>query len=179
MNWLLELLDKLFFWLPRLWFVQPDESGVKITLGKYVKDCGPGWYTDWPLIHTFIKVNTAVQGVKFAVQTVTTKDDVDLAIRGAVLYRISNARKAIFETANFDESLEAVACGVIESFIADKTYAEVRDRKALKAEIMKGLRDEASGWGIKLMRTYIPDIGRVKNIRVLADSVVSPVPLEK
>ncbi len=179
MTWLTQLLDYLFCWVPRLWFVQPDESGVRITLGSRVSDCPPGWYWEWPLIHTVLKVNTAMQGVRFAIQSVTTADDVDLAIRGAVLYRISNARKAIFETADFDESLEAITGGVIEQYVAKKTYAELADREALKDEIKKGIREEAAGWGIRLMRVYIPDIGRVRNIRVLSDSTGAVVPVNE
>ena len=177
MTWLTTLLDKLFCWLPRPWTVLPDENGVRITLGRYVKDCGPGWYVDLPIIHTFIKVCTATQGVRFAIQSVTTSDDVDLAIRGALLYRITNARKAIFETDDFDAALEAIAGGVIEAFVANKTYAELRDRQALKTEITAGLREAAAGWGIKIQRVYIPDIGRVRNVRVLADQIVPLVPL--
>lgn len=175
MNWLLEIVNKLFCWVPRLWFVQPDEAGIKITLGKWVGDCGPGWYINWPVIHIFIKVNVALQGVKFAIQSVVTKDDVDLAIRGAVLYRISNARKAILETDDFDRSLEAIACGVIESFASNKTYSEMKDRENLRVEIMKGLREEATGWGIRLYRVFITDIGHTSNVRILGDSNILPI----
>lgn len=178
MTWLIQLVDKLFCWIPRLWFVYPDEAGVRITLGSYVSDCSPGWYIEWPLIHTVIKVNTATQGVRFAIQSVTTKDDVDLAIRGAILYRITNARKAIFETADFDDALEAITGGVIEQFVSNKTYADLSDREVLKTEIKKGLRDSAAGWGIRLARVYIPDIGRVRNIRVLSDHAESLVPTD-
>ncbi len=178
MTWFTQLLDWLFCWCPRLWFVQPDESGVRITLGSRVKDCPSGWYVDWPIIHQFIKVNTATQGVRFAVQSVTTQDDIDLSVRGAVLYRITDARKAIFETDDFDQSLEAIAGGVIGSFIANKTYSEIRDHQALKAEIMKGLRGEAAGWGIRLLRVYLPDICRSSSIRVLADQPTPLIPVD-
>lgn len=178
MTWITQLIELLFCWVPRLYFIQPDESGVRITLGSHVKDLAPGYYIYWPLIHLVIKVNVATQGVKFAIQSVTTKDDVDIAIRGAITYKISNAAKAIFETSDFDETLEAIGCGVIESFVAGKTYEELRDREALKEEIKKGLRKEAEGWGIRLMRVYIPDIGRVRNIRVMSDTIETVVPVE-
>ena len=152
-----------------MYFVNPDEGGVRITLGKYVRECSPGWYIYWPLIHVFIKVNIAIQGVRFPIQSVTTKDDVDIAIRGAVVYKIGNARKAIFETNDFDQSLAAVAGGVIEEYVADHTYDEIKDRQVLRDAVKKGLREEAAGWGIKLLKVYIPDVGRVRNIRVLGD----------
>jgi regulator of protease activity HflC (stomatin/prohibitin superfamily) len=152
-----------------LFFVNPDEGGVRITLGNRVKDTPPGWYIYWPLIHTFIKVNIAIQGVRFPIQSVATKDDVDIAIRGAVVYKIGNARKAIFETNDFDQSLAAVAGGVIEEYVANHTYEELKDRQALRDAVKKGLREEAAGWGIRLLKVYIPDIGCVRNIRVLGD----------
>lgn len=174
MNWLIQLFEYLTCWIPRLYFVNPDEGGVRITLGNRVEDTLPGWYIDLPLIHTFIKVNVATQGVRFAIQSVTTKDDVDVAIRGAALYKISNARKAIFETNDFDQSLTAIAGGVIEEYVAEHTYEELKDRQTLRVAVRAGLRKEADGWGIKLLRVYIPDIGHVRNIRVLGDEVDSP-----
>ena len=178
MTWLAQLIELLFCWLPRLWFINPDESGVRITLGSRVKDCSPGWYVNWPLIHQFIKVNVATQGLTLAAQSVTTADEVDLVVRGAILYRITNARRAIFETDDFDQSLEAVAGGVIKQFVSSHTYADLKDREAIKDEIRRGLREAASGWGIKLMRVYLPDFGRVKNIRVLGDTPVVPTNTE-
>lgn len=174
MTWLTQLIELLFCWLPRLYFVFPDESGVQITLGSRVRPTSPGWYINWPLIHQFIKVNVATQGLTLAAQSVTTSDEVDLAVRGAILYRITNAHKAIFETDDFDQSLEAVAGGVIEQFVSSHTCEALKDREAIKDEIRRGLREAASGWGIKLMRVYLPDFGRVKNIRVLGNASVVP-----
>jgi regulator of protease activity HflC (stomatin/prohibitin superfamily) len=171
MNWLLQLFEYLTCWIPRLYVVLPDEGGVRVTLGRHVRDCFPGWYIYWPLIHTFIKINVATQGVRFDIQSVITKDDVDIAIRGAVLYKISNARKAIFETNDFDQSLAAIAGGVIEEYVANHTYEELKDRQTLRTAVRTGLRKEADGWGIKLLRVYIPDVGRVRNIRILSDSI--------
>lgn len=179
MNWLLELLDKLFFWLPRFLFICPDEGGIRLTFGKHIKKCSPGWYIDWPVIHIFYKVNMAIQGVRFAIQSVITNDDVDLGIRAAILYRITDAEKAILITDNFDEALEALVCGIVEEFAARKTYDEIHDREALKNEIMKGIRDRANEWGIKLIKVYISDIGHVSNIRVLSNqNSYVPISLE-
>lgn len=174
MNWLVQLFEYLTCWIPRLYFVNPDEGGVRITLGNRVKDTPSGWYIYWPLIHTFIKVNVAIQGAGFAIQSLTTNDDIDIAIRGAVLYKISNARKAIFETDDFDRCLSAIAGGVIEEYVSDHTYEELKDRQMLRDEVKKGLREQAVGWGIKLLRVYIPDVGRVRNIRVLSDGIDNP-----
>jgi regulator of protease activity HflC (stomatin/prohibitin superfamily) len=169
MNWMLDILEKLTCWFPRPYLVQPDEAGVRITLGKYIKDLTPGWYIDIPLIHTFIKVNVALQGVKFEIQSVTTKDDVPLAIRGAVRYHISNARKAIFETDDFDKSLEAVATGAISNVVSTQIYADLQDRQTLQAELTKAVREAAQGWGIKLQNVYLSDFAKAINIRLLND----------
>lgn len=175
MNILQQLLNSLLCWLPRPYFVNPDEAGVRITLGKHIKDLVPGWYVDIPLIHNFIKVNIALQGVRFAVQSVTTTDGIPLAVRGAVRYRINDARKAIFETDDFDKSLEAVAGGVIEQVISTKRYEELRDRASLRTEIAKALRLAASGWGLRIQSVYLPDFTEVKNIRVLgSETAVLP-----
>ena len=174
MNWILDILEKLTCWLPRPYYIHPDEAGIRITLGKCVKDLAPGWYIDIPLIHSFIKVNVALQGVRFEIQSVTTKDDISLAIRGAVRYRISNARKAILETDDFDQSLEAVATGTISNVVSTRTYADLQDRDALQTELTKAVREAAQGWGIKLQNVYLSDFTKAINLRLLGGSVDAP-----
>ncbi len=178
MNWILELLNKLFFWVPRFYFLGPDEAGVRTIMGNRVEEIGPGWYIDWPVIHNFTVVSTAIQGVRFAAQSVMTKDNVDMCIRGVLLYKITNARKAIYIPDDFDGSLEALSCGIIEEFTADKSYLELHDREALKAEILKGIRDTANDWGIKIRKVLIGDIGKVTNIRILSDEASTIIPIE-
>ncbi len=170
MNWLKELIDKLFAWLPRLYYINPDEGGVRITLGKYYKTKGPGWYFYWPIIHQMCVIAVMPQVKDLRGQSLFTKDMENVLISGAVTYRIIDVSKTILAVQDYDKSLMNTALGTITEFVTSKTKEECMNITALKDEIRKGLREEASGWGLKIMKIAITDFGDTKNIRVIGDS---------
>ena len=169
MEWLREFISKLFSWLPRLYYITPDAGGIRITLGKYYKLKGPGWYFYWPIIHEMSVISVMPQVKDLRGQSLFTKDMENVLISGAITYKVIDASKAILAVQDYDKSLMTVALGIIAEFIASKTKQECMDICALKDEILKGLREEASGWGLKIMKVAITDFGDTKNIRIVGD----------
>ncbi len=169
MEWLRELISKIFAWLPRLYYITPDASGIRITLGKYYKLKGPGWYIYWPIVHEMSVISIMPQVKDLRGQSLFTKDMENVLISGAVTYRIIDASKAILSVQDYDKSLMNTALGTITEFVTSKTKKECMDISALKDEILKGLREEASGWGLKIMKIAITDFGDTKNIRIIGD----------
>lgn len=165
MNWFQNLINKCLSCIPRLWLVNPDESGIRITLGKHVKSCGPGYYFYWGLIQECTKVYTMPQVVDLRPQSLRVPTDEDnyhlekdIVVSGAIMYRITDARKALLNVQDFDRSLTTLALGVI-------SRGELDPEK-----ILKGIREEASGWGIKVIKTFITDRGDVTNVRLLTNT---------
>ena len=95
MEWLENILETLRNIFPRTFTIFPDEAGVRITFGTRVKSLGPGWYVFWPPIQHVEKLSVMPQAVDLRPQSVHTSDGVDMVISGAILYRISDAKKAI------------------------------------------------------------------------------------
>ncbi len=170
MSWLKELISKLFAWLPRLYYINPDEGGVRITLGKYYELKEPGWYFYWPIIHQMCVIAIVPQVQDLRGQSLFTKDMENVLISGAVTYKVIDASKAILTVQDYDKSLMNTALGTITEFVTSKTKQECMDITALKDEILKGLREEASGWGLKIMKIAITDFGDITNIRVIGDN---------
>jgi len=159
MDWLNELISKLFSIIPRLWMVQPDEAGVRTTLGNHVKAIGPGYWFYWPLIQEIITLTVTPQVVDLRPQSLRI-DDQDVTVSGAIMYRISDARKALLNVQDYDRSLITLALGIIAN-------GELHED-----EILKRLREAAAGWGIKVMRVFITDRGNVLNIRLLTNTPI-------
>ena len=118
MEWIRELIEKLTSWVPRIWLVEPNESGVRITLGKHVKDTPCGWYFCIPIIQTMIKLEIVSQVVDLRSQSLRTKDSVDVVISGGIQYKICNVRKAILNVQDFDKALQVLALGIIAEYVA-------------------------------------------------------------
>jgi regulator of protease activity HflC (stomatin/prohibitin superfamily) len=178
MSWLQELIDLLFCWVPRIWLVEPDEGGVRTTLGKHTRLTPPGWYFYWPIIHVCTKVTVTPQVVDLRGQSVLTRTGRDIIISGAIQYRISDAQKAILCVCDFDVSLRALALGIIGDYASKKTIEECNDRTALAKEILDGVREAAAGWGLKIMKVYITDLGATQNIRIVGNTQAAPIVLD-
>ena len=168
MDWLTNILKSLRDLFPKIFMVFPDESGVRITFGRIVKTLKPGWYLYWAPIQHVEKVCVTPQAVDLRPQSVLTSDDKDMVISGAILYKISDARKAILEVQDYDRSVQTLALGVIAEHMGHHSSDKLEINQ-LRETMLTKIREEAAGFGLKIMRVYITDIGTVKNLRVLGE----------
>ncbi len=169
MQWLETLFGWIFKLFPRFWFVQPNESGVIMTLGKYVRETGTNWYIVWPVIQNTWKVDVTPQVVDLKNQSIRTKDNKSIVVSGAISYEINDARKFILEVNDPDKSLQTLALGIVAEYTHKRSLDECQDFEAVKDEILHGIRDEVKGWGIKIRKIYITDLAETQNIRLLVD----------
>ena len=113
MDWLKDLLEKLFSIFPRLLCIQPNEGGVRTTLGSHIENLKSGWYVYWPLIQEAVYTEITTQVVDLKNQALRTIDKHDVVFSGALQYTVSNPRKALLEVQDRDKSLQTLALGVI------------------------------------------------------------------
>lgn len=175
MNWLTQLLDRLLCWIPRIWLISPDEGGIRVTLGKRVSSTFPGWYIYWPLIQEVMKISITPQVVDLRVQSVLTKDSQDMCFGGAIMYRIRDAQNALLKVQDYDKSLQTLALGIISRYISKVESIEQLNISQIETEILEGVKKDARGWGLEIMRVYITDLGTAKNIRLLTDQSIAGV----
>jgi len=171
MGWLNRIIERIMAFFPQIIQLPPFTAGVRFTFGKYAKAKRPGWYLVWPLIQKFIWMEVQTQVVDLRTQSVTTSDNKDIVISGAIQYSIRDIKKAVCLVQNVDVSLEILALGIILEFVNTKTLKECQNVKALKAEILKGMREAVNAWGVKLERVYMTDLGHTRNIRLLTNPV--------
>lgn len=171
-------LSRIFSILPQIWVVEPDEGGIRTTLGQFVKDTPTGWYINWPIIHVCTKRPTTPQVVDLRGQSALTLDAKDVVIGGALQYKVINVRKAILEVNDLDLSVVSLALGIIQEHVAGHTFEQLLKLDDLKAKIRHGLREATVGWGIKIMEVFITDLGTVKNIRFIGDGDKGKVSVE-
>lgn len=174
MNWLNELITKIFCWIPRIWLVNPDEGGVRITLGNRYCSTPPGWYAFWPLIQDCTSITVTPQVVDLRAQSVFTRDHVDLCFGGGIMYRVNDSVKAILKVQDYDKSLYTVALGIVADYINQHDYNDCTV-KGIKEAILEGIRKDAEGWGLKIIRMYVTDFGTTRNLRVLTNVSIGTI----
>ena len=169
-NWLNNLIERILSLFPKVQLVSPDESGVRITLGKHVSDAPPGWYILWPVIQEYSGLKVKPQIKDLRAQSVWSVDHRELTISGAVKYYVTNARKALLEVFDYDANIQALALGIIQRHCAAHEEMKI-ETSALEKDVLEALRKESQGWGLKIEKVYITDIGRTRNIRLLTNTV--------
>ena len=152
---------------PRICILGPHEAGVRLTFGKRVAKVGAGWWLWWPLIQRFIYMEVTPQVIDLRAQSIRTKDNESTVVSGAIQYSIRDAKKAILDVQDMDKSLEILALGIIFDFVHSRRLEECGDIGVLKAEILKGIKEAAAGWGLKIEKVYITDLDKTRNIRLL------------
>ncbi len=173
MNWILELIERIGSIFPRWYFVQPNEGGIRTTFGNHVTKIGPGPWLYWPIIQDITIVETVQQTVDLRGQSIISQGR-DYTISGSILYRIDNAEKAILAVQNFDCSLQVLSLGIIARFSKSHDLSHPDAFEQLESDILKGVREAASGWGLKIMKVYLTDLGSVQNIRVIGNETIVP-----
>ena len=177
MDWISQFLSKLFSFIPRLWIVDPDESGVRTTPklkgGIKVKELTPGWWIVWPLLQNAEKIKIKTQVVNLRPQSVWTNDGQEIVISGSIKYRVASAKDSILNVCDHDANIQSLALGIIFDYVTDKNLENLkRDFKLLKDEILKGLREASRGWGLKIEVVYLTDIGKTQNLRLLLNEPI-------
>jgi len=168
MEWLNKLIERILEVVPRLWFVHPNESGVRITLGRFVRDTPTGWYVYWPLIQDCLKLDVTPQVVDLKNQSLMTTDGKQVVVSAAIQYRICDARKALLEVMNFDKSLQTLALGIVAKYVSTTQFDKV-DAAKMKSQVRDGVQREVEDWGLKIEKVYITDLVVARHLRLLTD----------
>jgi regulator of protease activity HflC (stomatin/prohibitin superfamily) len=179
MQWLANLIERLFSFIPRFFFVEPDEGGIRTTLGKYVKVCASGWYIHWPLIQSVRKTVVVQQLADLKNQSIRTKDGVNIVVSGGIQYVVEDVKKVLLNVHDYDKGIQIKALDIIAQYAKDKTLNECQDFEALKKQIKQGLASNVWQWGIKIQDILITDLVEGRSIRILSDSSPGIIPISE
>ena len=167
MEWLKGFIQNLTCFIPRPLLLSMYEAGIRITFGKWNKEITAGWFWYIPLFQKIIYMEVQTQVVDLRGQSVQTRDGNSVIVSGAIQYSIKDIYKAIFNVQDVDKSLETLALGIILEYVKNRTLKECQEVDALKKEILRGIKDAAQGWGVKIERIYITDLDKTRNIRLI------------
>lgn len=167
MEWFKEIFDRLLSVFPRIRIIAVYEHGVMFTYGKHAKEMAPGWYLQWPWFQDFSYMTTVSQLIDLRCQSARTKDDVDVVVGGGLQYRVTDIVKAVCNVSDVSESLGEIALGTILKYVNQRNFGDCHGVEELETEILKGLRESARGWGVKIERVFITDFGHTINLRMV------------
>lgn len=171
--WIVSLLEFLTGFIPRPVIIGPDEGGFrqipKPWGGSWVSEMEAGnWYWLIPWFSESLVCKTKTQVRDIRAQSVWTLDGKNLVLGVSIRYYISNPMKALLQVHDYDQSLSNVVLGAVIEFVQSRKLSELKEQSTeLAAELTKITKEESAGWGLRIQKVAITDIGVAKNVRLL------------
>jgi regulator of protease activity HflC (stomatin/prohibitin superfamily) len=88
-----------------------------------------------------------------------TKDNVQITIKIAILYRVTDAGRAWYRIRNIDQAIETIVISIVRSTIGSSELDQVQSNRAqISAVIASDIQHVTDEWGIHVTRTEITDV---------------------
>ena len=175
--------------------IQPEEVGVVLRFGRYVRTSEPGLRAKLPLLETVIKVpvqrqlkhefgfRTVEAGVRsqfsarqFADEAVMLTGDLNVAVvEWIVQYRVSDPIQYLFKVRNLDDTFRAMNEAVMREVVGDRTVTEVLTvgRQDIETRVQQQLQVLAGQYemGITVEQVVLQDVNPPDPVKPSWDEV--------
>ncbi len=167
----MEIITAIINWLLNLSFfsiIFEDEAGVFLRGGRYTRTLDAGFYWKWPLYDNIEKTTITEQTIDLPNQSVETADGVPMAVSGTLRYTIVDAKKALLEVRDYDESLQNIGLKSIAGYIARTNRPDLIFSQ-LEKEVSDELKLEADDWGLDIIEFNLTDLVKHRIYRLMTD----------
>ncbi|HEX7012571.1 MAG TPA: SPFH domain-containing protein [Steroidobacteraceae bacterium] len=168
MSWFQHIIDVirgLFQW----WFiVLPWEQGVRIRLGKHVKQFGDGVHMQIPFIDRVYIQNTRMRIASLSPQTLTTADGKTITCAGSLRYRVKDVMTLYRTLHQAEETIKLQVEGLLADYIIRHNLPEcspcvVSDHVTAQLDL--------SRYGLNDTQFFLTDFAVVKTFRLIGGNM--------
>lgn len=139
--------------------VQPYEQGIYLRFGKFIKVLDPGMNMVTPFISEVPKVDLRTQTFNLPNDEILTKDGSPIIIKGTVQIRVTDAKKAYFETPDYIRATIKLSQNILESTINSMELEEIiNEKEKLRGRLKYALDRDTNEWGIRIESVDIENI---------------------
>jgi len=178
-----------------LYQVQPEEVGVVVRLGKYVRTSEPGLRVKLPFVEQVYKIpvqrqlkeefgfRTAVAGVRttfspadFSGEAMMLTGDLNVAVvEWIVQYRVADPYLYLFKVRNVTGTFRAMNEAIMRQVVGDRTVTEVLTvgRQAIETRVEELLKDLTQQYemGITIEQVVLQDVNPPDPVKPSWDEV--------
>jgi membrane protease subunit HflK len=178
-----------------LYQVDPEEVGVVLRLGRYVRTTEPGLHLKLPFAEEVLKVQsqrqlkqefgfrTAEAGVRtlysdadYAAEALMLTGDLNVAVvEWIVQYRVSDPYQYLFKVRNLTETFRAMNEAVMRDVVGDRTVTEVLTigRQAIESRVEERLRELTRQYemGVTIEQVVLQDVNPPDPVKPSWDEV--------
>ncbi len=150
----------LFVIFLSLKIVPQTENWLVERMGKYSRTLNAGVHIVTPFIDRIAhKENILERQLPVKSVPSITRDNVQIEIKLAILYRVTDASRAWYRIKNIDQAIETIITGIVRSTIGNSDLDDVQsNRRVLSDTIEAEIQHVTEEWGIVLTRVEIVDV---------------------
>lgn len=186
METFIAFLDRLFSWIPRLYFIRATHGAVcwradlrDLTKALEIEEMDPGLYWYWPITTEIESIVTARRPVDIPTMSILTKDGRSVIVSATVVSRINDVKAALGERNwDVDSTLVDITQNVIFRAVRGRTFAELlaEPTETFLNRLTAKIKAEVKKFGIHVESVLAQDFDLSRTYRVLgsAGSVVTP-----
>jgi len=144
--------------------VKEGELGIKLRFGKAKRDkdgtprvIRPGFVMLIPWVDTLAKHHVRQQTIRFDNQEIMIRDGLIFRINAAVIFRVTDIYRALFEIEDLHNSLEDISMGVLRDVFTGRDHTNLSQTKEISALLLEGLQEKAQQWGVDFLQFNIID----------------------
>jgi regulator of protease activity HflC (stomatin/prohibitin superfamily) len=140
--------------------VPQTENWLVERMGKYNRTLNAGIHIVTPFFDRVAhKENILERQLPVKSVPSITKDNVQIEIKLAILYRVTDASRSWYRIKNIDQAIETIITGIVRSTIGNSDLDEVQsNRRVLSETIETEIQHVTEEWGIVLTRVEIVDV---------------------
>jgi len=173
------MFDKLIDVLTNFWsYLMPAviipnyEQAVLLRNGKFKKVLDPGFHVKLPIFDEVISQHVVVTTLSLAPQSLYTKDQKNIVVKGVVKYKIADVKVFLLEVFDAQDALADMTQSIIKNIIISTPMAECLDPE-IDNMLTKKARVEAKKWGVEIQQVTLTDIAPIRSFRLINDTVVN------
>ena len=153
--------------------IRPVQVGVIEFLGRYIRTASSGFNWIFPGLFRLYQVNITERRVDIDAQSIITKDKLNAVVDGVVYYKVIDAKMAIYNVNNYEESVPSLAKTTLRAVIGKMTLTEANEnRDSINEEVEKILSREVDKWGIDVVRVELQRIEPPSDVQEAMNKVV-------
>lgn len=153
--------------------LRPIEVGIIEILGKYSKTAESGFNWIFPGLFKLYPVNITERRVDIEPQSIITKDKLNAEVDGVVYYKVTDAKKVIYNVNNFSEAVPSLAKTTLRAVIGKMTLTEANEnRDLINNKVEEILDTQVNKWGVSVVRVELQRIEPPQDVQMAMNEVV-------
>lgn len=167
---ILRLIEFLTTWF---WYLSPfvvcgdDQCGLIRRRGVYSRDLRHGINLKIPILEAHLVESAALESTTLHEQTLTSKDNIQVTLRGVLAYRVVNPRRYILDCDSPVSVINDVGCCVIAEVAPRFKAVSILKGNLFQARLLKAMRRRAFKWGIEVQSVGLVDRVQARTYRFI------------